>query len=128
MRFWSEEFFQSAARLLNDDPKVGASIGGVSTSILADCSDHGAAFLIHVQGGKVAVNPAPAGAAAEFTFSAPYQEWVSIVRDSLNIRGEVLKSRVKFRGSMPKMLLYLGRVSRMEMEIIAKMRALSPEY
>ncbi|HZW84748.1 MAG TPA: SCP2 sterol-binding domain-containing protein [Nitrososphaerales archaeon] len=128
MQFWSEEFFQSAAKSLNEDPRVGTSIGGISTSILADCSDLGKAFLIRVEVGRVGVSQASAGAAAEFTFSAPYQEWVSIVRDSLNIRGEVLKSRVKFRGSMPKMLLYLGRVSRMEMEIIAKMRALSPVY
>lgn len=128
MQFWTEEFFQEAATLLNADPRVKDSIGGIVTTILADSSDIGRAFLIKVDGGVVSVSSASGGTPAEFSFAAPYQEWVSIVRDSLNIRGEVLKSRVKFRGSMPKMLLYLGRVSRMEMEIIAKMRALSPAY
>jgi putative sterol carrier protein len=128
VRFWSEEFFQAAADALNADPQLATSVGGIKTSIMADCLDKGSAFLINVDGGRVSVSPAVPGSPSEFTFSAPYDEWVRIVRDSLNIRGEVLKNRVKFRGSMPKMLLYLGRVSKMENEILQKMRGLGPEY
>lgn len=128
MRFWSRDFFEAAAASLNSDPRVAASITGIATTIVADCSDRGEAFIISVDGGRVAVRPRLPSEASEFSFSAPYEEWVRIVRDSLDIRGEVLKSRVKFRGSMPKMLLYLGRVSKMEKEIIEKMRALGPAY
>ena len=128
MKFWSEEFFQAAADSVNSDPRVAQSIGGISTTILANCTDLTSAHLIAVDGGKIRVSPADEKTSAEFSFSATYQEWVAIIRDSLNIRGEVLRGRVKFRGSMPKMLLYLGRVSRMENEIIGKMRAMGAEY
>ncbi len=74
------------------------------------------------------MSPAKAGVAPEFVFSAPYDEWVKIIRDSLNIRGEVLRGKVKFRGSMPKMLLYLGRVSRIENELTQRMRSMAPEF
>ncbi len=127
MRFWSEEFFQAAADSLNADARFAPLVAGIATVITADCSDRASAFQIRVEGGKVDVHPSQ-GESAEFTFSAPYDEWVRIIRDSLDIRGEVVKGRVKFKGSMPKMLLYLGRVSRMEREIIGKMRSLGPEY
>jgi putative sterol carrier protein len=128
VRFWSEEFFAKAAELVNSDPRMAPQISGITTDIVADCTDRGGAYVIHVQDGKVGARLALPDEHPEFTFGAPYDEWVRIVRDSLNIRGEVLKGKVKFRGSMPKMLLYLGRVSRMEGEIIKKMRDLSPEY
>ena len=127
MRFWSEEFFAAAAEAVNSDPRFPSLVTGISTSIIVDCSDKESAFRIQLELGKVSVRPAR-GDLAEFTFSAPYEEWTRIIRDGLDIRGEVLKGRVKFRGSMPKMLLYLGRVSRMEKEIIQKMRAMGPEF
>ncbi len=128
MRFWTREFFEAAADRVNDDQRVGSQIGGIATDIVAGSSDTGDGVFIHVEGGRIAVRPSTREDAPEFSFTAPYQEWVNIIRDSLDIRGEVLKGRVKFRGSMPKMLLYLGRVSRMEKEIIQKMRSLNPEY
>lgn len=127
MLFWSEEFFEAAAGAVNSDSRFPAVVTGISTSIIAECSDRGSAFRIQLEAGKVSVRPAQKDA-GEFTFSAPYEEWSRIVRDGLDIRGEVLKGKVKFKGSMPKMLLYLGRVSRMEKEIIAKMRAIGPEF
>ena len=128
MKFWSEEFFSAAADTVNSDPRVAQSIAGIRTTILAECTDRSPSFLIRVDGGRVAVSPAPEGEASEFVFSAPYDEWTGIIRDSLNIRGEVLRGKVKFRGSMPKMLLYLGRVSRIENELTQKMRSMGPEF
>jgi putative sterol carrier protein len=128
MQFWSQDFFSAAASSLNADPRLSGTITGIATTITADCSDRKESFLISVDNGRVAVRSSLPGEPSEFSFSAPYEEWVRIVRDTLDIRGEVLKGRVKFRGSMPKMLLYLGRVSKMEKEIIAKMRAMGPEY
>ncbi len=127
MRFWSQEFFDAAAGALNSDSRFPPLVAGISTTIVADCTDRGSSFRIKLEAGRVTVAPA-AGESAEFSFSAPYDEWTRIIRDGLDIRGEVLKGKVKFRGSMPKMLLYLGRVSRMEREIIQKMRAMDPEF
>ncbi len=128
MKFWSGEFFSTVAASLNADPKVAESIRGIATTIMADCSDRSSAFRIGVDNGRIDVSESSQGETAEFVFSAPYDEWVRIIRDTLDIRGEVLKGRVKFKGSMPKMLLYLGRVSKMEREIIGKMRAMNPDY
>ena len=128
MRFWSGDFFSDVAASLNTDPRVTESLKGITTTIIADCVDKGSAFTINVDNGRIDVHESSHGGTAEFVFSAPYDEWVKIIRDTLDIRGEVLKGRVKFRGSMPKMLLYLGRVSKLEKEIIGKMRAMNPDY
>ncbi len=128
MRFWSGDFFSTVAASLNADPRVTESVREITTTIIADCSDRGSAFTISVDNGRIDVRESGQGETAEFAFSAPYDEWVKIIRDTLDIRGEALKGKVKFKGSMPKMLLYLGRVSRMEKEIIGKMRAMNPDY
>ena len=98
------------------------------TSIVAESTDTGASFMIQIKDGLVSVRPAVQGEPADFRFSAPYSEWVAVVRDDAQLRGEVVKGRVKFRGSMPMMLLMLGKVSKAEKEIVAQMRSMSPEY
>lgn len=128
VRFWTEEFFTRAAELVNADERFSAVAKGISTSITIECSDGNSAFAIRVAEGQVSVSPAFPNVASEFSFSAPYDEWVGIVRDGLKMQGEVVKGRVKFKGSMPKMLLYLGRVSKLEGDMIARMREIGAEY
>lgn len=128
LKFWSAEFFQSAADSLNGSPVFSPIFKGMRTTIVAESTDRGGSFMIQIKDGLISVRPAAQGEASDFHFSAPYAEWVAVVRDDAQLRGEVVKGKVKFRGSMPMMLLMLGKVSKAEKEIVAQMRSMSPEY
>lgn len=128
MKFWSKEFFETVVSRLNQDFKFQSLLSGTTTTIIANCPERPPPILINVQNASVDVREASPGGKAEFTFTASYEEWVKIVRDGLKIQGEVVKGRVRFSGSLPKMLLYLAKVARMEDELLAGMRQLEPEY
>jgi len=128
LKFWSPRFFESASDSLNNSPVFSPIFKGMRTTILAEATDSGGSYLIRVADGVISVRQATQGDVADFRFSAPYAEWVAIVRDGVELRGEVVKGKVKFRGSMPMMLLMLGKVSRVEKEIVTQMRSMNPEY
>ncbi len=128
LKFWSAEFFQSAADSLNGSPLFSPIFKGVRTSIVAESTDTGASFMIQIKDGLISVRPSVPEESADFRFSAPYAEWVAIVRDDAQLRGEVVRGKVRFRGSMPMMLLMLGKVSKAEKELVAQMRSMNPEY
>lgn len=127
-KFWSESFFEQTAESLNKSPLFVPVFKGMKTRIVAESTDQGGAFVISIADGVIAVRRAEQGEPADFRFSAPYSEWVNVVRDGAELRGEVVKGKVKFKGSMPMMLLMLGKVSKAEKELVAHMRAMSPEY
>lgn len=128
MQFWSKEFFDEAVARLGQDEKMKSAVKGISTSILAVCADRSPSFLIGVKDGSITVREAPSAESAEFRFTAPLEEWANIIQNGLKIQSEVVKGRVKFGGSLPKMLLYLSRVARMEGEILSRMREMNPEF
>lgn len=127
-KFWSEPFFEQTAESLNRSPVFAPVFKGMKTRIVAECTDGGGSFMINIADGVIAVRRAEQGEPADFRFSAPYAEWVSVVRDGSELRGEVVKGKVRFKGSMPMMLLMLGKVSKAEKELVAHMRAMNPEY
>jgi len=127
-KFWSEEFFRSVSGSLNESPVLSPIFKGMRTSIVVESTDSGASFMIQIKDDLISVRSASQGERVDFRFSAPYSEWVAIVRDGVELRGEVVKGKVKFRGSMPMMLLMLGKVSKAEKEIVGQMRSMNPEY
>lgn len=127
-RFWSDEFFSRACDALNGSPELSPVFKGVRTKIIAEATDRGGAFMIEIKDGGVTARRAEQAEPADFRFSAPYDEWVAIVRDDAQLRGEVVKGKVKFRGSMPMMLLMLGKVSKAEKELVERMRLMNAEY
>lgn len=128
VKFWSEEFFSYASESLNKDPVFAPVFKGMRTRIIAESTDTKASFMIQIRDGVISARPAAQGEPTDFRFSAPYAEWVAIVRDDVQLRGEVVKGKVRFGGSMPMMLLMLGKVSKAEKEIVAHMQAMNPEY
>jgi len=128
MNFWSPEFFKSAGEMLNSDQDLAKAFSAVNTTILAECTDRPASFIIQVVEGKITSREAKPGEKAEFKFSAPYQEWTRILKDESKIQGEVVKGRIKFSGSMPKMLLYLSKIVKMEGKIIQMVKGMDLQY
>ncbi len=128
MRFWSAEFFAEAQRVLAGDSELVSALGATKTSFLLECTDKPNAFLISVEGGRVETREADPAAQAEFRLAAPYEEWVKVVSGKAKLQGEVLRGNVRFRGSMPRMLLYLNKVLKMEGRILAAIKDLNPEF
>ena len=128
MYFWSPEFFQSAGEMLNSDKDLATAFGSLNTTILAECSDRSTSFLIEVGNGRIASREAKLGEKADFKFSAPYHEWARILKDESKIQSEVVKGKIKFSGSMPKLLLYLSKIVKMEGRIIRNVKGMDLQY
>ena len=128
VRFWSKEFFEEASELLNKDQELEKVFSGINTTIIAECSDRNSAFLITVKNGKISSSEASSDDKAEFRFTAPYDKWVKIAQGKDKVQSEVVKGGIKFRGSMPKMLLYLSRIVRMQNKILSIFTSISLEF
>lgn len=118
MRFWSEEFFKKTDILLNADEDLGKVFKGMDTTIIAECTDREESFFLIVKDGVINSRKISAGEKGEFRFSAPYDLWVKIAKGEEKVQSQVVRGKIKFRGSMPKMMLYLGKVVRMEKKIL----------
>ena len=128
VRFWSKEFFEEASELLNRDQELERVFSGINTTIIAECSDRNSAFLITVKNGKISSSEARSDDKAEFRFTAPYDKWVKIAQGKDKVQSEVVKGTIKFRGLMPKMLLYLSRIVRMQNKILSIFTSISLEF
>jgi len=128
VRFWSKEFFEEASELVNKDQELEKVFSGINTTIIAECSDRNSAFLITVKNGKISSSEARSDDKAEFRFTAPYDKWVKIAQGKDKVQSEVVKGGIKFRGSMPKMLLYLSRIVRMQNKILSIFTSISLEF
>jgi len=128
VRFWSKEFFEEASELLNKDQELEKVFSGINTTIIAECSDRNSAFLIIVKNGKISSSEARSDDKAEFRFTSPYDKWVKIAQGKDKVQSEVVKGAIKFRGSMPKMLLYLSRIVRMQNKILNILTSINLEF
>ena len=126
--FWSEEFFQKTDELLNDDKELCKVFTGMNTTIIAECDDRKETFHILVENGKISSAKANVNDKGEFRFSAPYDLWVKVAKGEEKVQSQVVCGKIKFRGSMPKMLLYLGKVVRMEKKILKIMAEMDLEF
>ena len=128
MNFWSREFFERAGEILNSDQDLAKALRAVNTTILAECTDRPASFIIAVNEGKITSREAKTGEKAEFRFSAPYHEWMRVLKEESKIQAEVVKGKIKFSGSMPKMLLYLSKIVKMEGKILRTVKGMDLQY
>jgi putative sterol carrier protein len=112
--FFSKEFFEEMAKHLNSNPAFTSTIKDFNASMLLTCVDRVVSYKITARNGTVEVAESREDGPADFHFAAPYDVWVSIAKGDVKIQGAVVGGRVKFIGSMPKMLLYLGKLTGME--------------
>jgi putative sterol carrier protein len=112
--FFSKEFFEEMAKHLNSNPAFTSTIKDFNASMLLTCVDRVVSYKITARNGTVEVAESREDEPADFHFAAPYDVWVSIAKGDVKIQGAVVGGRVKFIGSMPKMLLYLGKLTGME--------------
>ncbi len=118
VQFFSMDFFNKLVNDLNNDQSLAKITKGLNTNLLLSCNELPSSYLVTVKEGRLSVKETSKNEAAEFSFTAPYQEWEKIARGQAKIQGEVITGKIKFRGSMPKMLLYLNKVMGLESKIM----------
>jgi putative sterol carrier protein len=125
IRFFSPEFFKNMIDQLNADESLAKLTKGMNTSLLLSCNELSLFYLINITEGRLSVKQSSSDQVAEFAFSAPYTEWEKIARGQAKIPSEVVSGRIKFKGSMPKMLLYLNKVLGLESRIMKSINSMS---
>jgi putative sterol carrier protein len=126
--FWTEDFFKQAENLLNDDAKLAGTLAGIETSILLRCENRDTSFVVKLASGRVLTKTADPQEKAEFTLSASYEEWVKIANGQEKAQREIVRGKMKFTGSWPKMLLYINKVVRLENEMLGKIGLMAVQY
>ena len=118
VKFFTIEFFKALVDQLSRDASLTKLTKGMKTTLLLGCTGKDSAFLITVLDEHLDVSEVSADEKAEFKFTVSYERWERIARGEAKMQGDVLSGRIKFRGSMTRMLLYVNRVIGLEKKAI----------
>ncbi len=103
-QYFSKEFFDELATALNADPEWLKKASPSSFKSVITISDRSKSFLLDVVAGKVSVTEAAPDVPADFKFDGPYDSWTILGRGEKDFQSLVMAGKVKFRGSMPKVM------------------------
>ncbi len=126
-KLFSKGFFNELVERLNNDESLSKTTKGLSSSISLRC-DQKPSCQITINGGRLSEREGLNEEDAEFRFSAPYTEWKRIAKGKVKLPGEVISGRVRFRGSMPKMLLYLNKVIGLEKKLMRVINEMNIDF
>lgn len=111
-KYFTKAFFDEVASRLNADPGWARKAAAVSSKVVLTVTDRGSSFLIEVRSGAISVSEAPAEIPADFKFEGPYDAWVQLGRGEKDFQSLVLGGKIRFRGSMPKIMALMGSLDR----------------
>ncbi|HKZ99009.1 MAG TPA: SCP2 sterol-binding domain-containing protein [Thermoplasmata archaeon] len=110
--YFTREFFEEIASRLNADPEWAKKAGALTVKLVLTCTDRASAFLLDLRGGRVVASEVAADAPADFKFEGLYDAWVILGTGQKDFQTLVLTGKIKFRGSMPKIMGMLGPLNR----------------
>jgi putative sterol carrier protein len=111
-QYFSKVFFDEVATRLNADPEWTKKSATVTTKVVLTCLDRKASFLLDIQNGHVGSSEVPADIPADFKFEGNYDAWVLLGNGSKDFQSLVMGGKIRFRGSMPKIMAMMGQLSR----------------
>ena len=124
MRFFSDEYFAELAARLQTDPEWMRGAAKVTMKLMMTVTDRNEAHLLGVQAGNVSVQPAKPDDPADLKFEAPYEVWARLGKDRKDLNTLVLQGKIRFRGSLAKLMPLQGVLVRIE----AVAREIPAEY
>ena len=113
VQYFSKEFFDSLVGALNADPEWMKKTTGQSFKTVITITDRSQSYFLDVAGGKATVTVIAPDAPADFKFEGPYDSWVILGRGEKDFQSLVMAGKVKFRGSMPKVMGLMGAWNRL---------------
>ena len=102
--FFSDAYFVELATRLQRDPDWAKGAAKVSAKLMMTVTDRNEAHLLDVQGGIVTARAAKPEEPADFKFEGPYEQWARLGRERKDLNSLVLQGKIKFRGSLSKLL------------------------
>jgi putative sterol carrier protein len=111
-RYFTKEFFEEVAVQLNADPEWRKEGAAISAKIVLTVVDRGASFLLDIRNGAVVASEAAADIPADFKFEGPYDAWTQLGKGERDFQSLVLGGKIRFRGSMPKIMALMGSLDR----------------
>ena len=111
-QYFTQAFFQEVASRLNADPEWSRRAAAITAKVVLTCVDRKASFLINVVNGTVSSTEVAADVPADFKFEGTYEAWTQLGKGEKDFQGLVLGGKIRFRGSMPKVMGLMGPLSR----------------
>jgi putative sterol carrier protein len=113
VQFFTKAYFDEVAKRLNEDEEWTKKAGGLTTKITLICPDRDASYMLAIEEGQVtALDVAPEDP-ADFKFEGPWDSWMKIGKGEADFQTLVLTGKMKFRGSMPKIMGMMGQLGRL---------------
>ena len=113
VQYFSKEFFDELANALNTDAEWLKKSSGSNFKSIITITDHSKSFLLDVVGGKIAVSEVAPDVPADFKFDGPYDAWIILGKGEKDFQSLVMAGKVKFRGSMPKVMGMMSQWNRL---------------
>ncbi|HEV8594395.1 MAG TPA: SCP2 sterol-binding domain-containing protein [Thermoplasmata archaeon] len=104
MQYFSMEFFEELARRLNGDAEWKRRAESLTARLTLTVTDRSLSFLIEIANGTVSARSVQAEDSADFKFEGPWQIWAQIAGGQTDFNTAVLTGKMKFRGSLPKIM------------------------
>lgn len=114
VKFFTLDYFKRLERKLNENAEFRDAIDDIETSLLNVCEDKDRSYLLELKNGEVTASEAASETDAEFKLIAPYDVWVESTKEGSDIQKLVLGNKMKIKGSMSKMVYYLGKLSQIQ--------------
>ena len=111
-QYFTKAFFQEVASRLNADPEWSRKAAAITAKVVLTCVDRKASFLIDVVNGTVSCTEVAADVAADFKFEGTYDAWIQLGKGEKDFQSLVMGGKIRFRGSMPKIMALMGVLSR----------------
>lgn len=124
MQFFSDAYFNELAARLQKDPDWIKGAAKVTAKLMMTVTDRNEAHLFDIQAGNVTVRSTKPDEPADFKFEGPYEVWARIGKERKDLNSLVLQGKIKFRGSLAKLLPLQGVLVRVE----AVARAIPAEF
>ncbi len=113
VQYFTKPFFDELANRVNADPEWIKKAGGITAKLVLTCTDKKASFLLDIQAGRVTSSEVAADVPADFKFEGPYDAWSILGRGEKDFQSLVISGKIKFRGSMPKMMGMMAQMNRL---------------
>jgi len=112
VQYFTKGFFDELANALNVDPEWTKKAASINVKLVLTVLDRKQSFLLDVQSGRVTASEVPPDIPADFKFEANYDAWVTLGRGEKDFQSLVMGGKIKFRGSMPKVMSMMGQLNR----------------
>lgn len=106
VEYFTDEYYQTIAKRLNDDDEFQEKASNLSTSLVQVAKDKDKAVKFTIDDGQVTAQEVGPDEEAEFRLIASYDDWTKVVKGEEKVDKLVMMGKMKVEGSMAKLLQY----------------------